>query len=175
MPLAVFSLSASKVAAVKCGIKGVTNPCVGDTDPRYDDSVGCNFVEQNDFWKKHDGLFIIDDTYFNKNGTIIVSEAFDIAPQLGEYNRLPTRQYLNVTVTGSRIHMNGYLMVGNIESYTPGFVSITNIATNITTCRIAIAFMYQNTVYIAALARHVLLDTCNNIIFLQLSYKFKTK
>ena len=124
LPLAVLSSSANKVSALKCGIKGVTKPCVGDTDPRYDDSVGHNFVEQNDFWRKYDGLYIVDHTQYDNNGTIVVSQPFDFAPQLGDYNFLPTRQYVNNTIVGSRIYANSHILYGNVDSNKPGIVSL---------------------------------------------------
>ena len=46
--------------ALKCGIKGVTMPCIGDTDVRYNPNISYDLKEQNDFWKAIEGMYVLD-------------------------------------------------------------------------------------------------------------------
>ena len=54
--------------ALKCGIKGVTMPCIGDTDVRYNPNIGYDLKEQNDFWKAIEGMYVLDMCNYDANG-----------------------------------------------------------------------------------------------------------
>ena len=53
---AFLALLPTQSSALKCGIKGVTEPCIGETDDRYNPDVSYNLKDQNDLWKKKEGL-----------------------------------------------------------------------------------------------------------------------
>ena len=54
--------------ALKCG-SGVTEPCIGDTDVRYNPDVTYNLKEQADFWSDLEGLYIQDECDYDADGT----------------------------------------------------------------------------------------------------------
>lgn len=55
--------------ALKCGISGVTEACIGDTDVRYNPDVTYNLKEQADFWADFEGLYVQDQCDYDADGT----------------------------------------------------------------------------------------------------------
>lgn len=56
-------------ASFKCGIKGVTSRCIGDTDIRYNPDITYDLKELDVFWKKIEGLYVEDHCNYLADGT----------------------------------------------------------------------------------------------------------
>lgn len=69
----LLSILPHQSASLKCGIKGITEPCIGDTDIRYNPDVSYDLKDKNDFWPLFEGLFIADECWFNPDGTILTN------------------------------------------------------------------------------------------------------
>jgi len=129
MKFSLASLLLSNVvgstAALRCGIKGVTKPCIGDTDPRYDVSKGYNFVDQNTFWTRFAGLYVEEYYLYDADGNPVTSKVFPGLEDAGGYNTFPARRFSNVTIDGSRHSLNNYIFMKNSAGIAPGLVSMT--------------------------------------------------
>lgn len=55
--------------SLECGIKGITEPCIGDTDIRYNPDINYDLQDQDDFWNQWEGLYIQDQCNYNADGT----------------------------------------------------------------------------------------------------------
>jgi len=100
-------------SALKCGIKGITEPCLADTDPHYDESIGYEFKDQDAFWAALEGLYVIDSSteYDGVTGAQITSFTPSLFPEdgsLGTYDRSNSKGFSNRTVVGSRFHTKAY-------------------------------------------------------------------
>jgi len=99
--------------ALKCGIAGVTNQCIGDNDVRYDSDASYNLKNPAEFWGKFQGPYY---------GTITNSMP-DFSPnsnrtfQFGSFDYTDTKRFVNFTVDGSRFIYNSMVMA---KSNTPG-------------------------------------------------------
>ena len=81
-------------AALKCGIKGITEPCIGDTDIRYNPDVSYDLKEQNDFWTRYEGLYIGDDCSRGADGTPDDEIYLDGVPrELGSWNNCGMKSF----------------------------------------------------------------------------------
>ena len=76
-----LTLFANPSSALKCGIKGVTKPCIGDTDDRYNLDVGYDLKDQDDLWKNLEGLYVLDICNYDENKTAITSGYLDTFPK----------------------------------------------------------------------------------------------
>jgi len=106
----VLSLLPTQSLALKCGIKGITEPCIGATDVRYDRDVSFDLKEQNEIWKLIEGLYMGEGCVYNADGTP-QNEAYAIIPKeigLGTYNLCNSKIFFRFTVIGSRISLNHY-------------------------------------------------------------------
>jgi len=91
--------------ALKCGINGITEPCIGETDVRYDSDVSYNIKEQDDIWGKLEGLYVQESCEYDADGTKrtkFYPPGFPPEYGLGSYNNCDIKSFLNVTVDGSR-------------------------------------------------------------------------
>lgn len=55
--LALLYVHPSQTTALRCGLSWITEPCIGDTDKRYDPAVKYDLVDQSDFFKTVEGLY----------------------------------------------------------------------------------------------------------------------
>jgi len=100
--------------ALKCGINGITEPCIGETDVRYDSDVSYNLKEQDDIWGKLEGLFVDETCEYDADGTKrtkFYPPYFPPEYGLGSYNRCDIKGFLNVTIDGSRRYYHKTLLV----------------------------------------------------------------
>jgi hypothetical protein len=100
-------------SALKCGIKGITEPCLADTDPHYDESIGYAFKDQDAFWAALEGLYVIESAteYDAVTGEKITSFTPGLFPEdgsLGTYDRSNNKGFVNTTVSGSRFYNKEY-------------------------------------------------------------------
>jgi len=132
----VLSLLPSQSLALKCGIKGVTEPCIGATDARYDPDVGFNLEEQNDIYKSLEGLYMGEICFYNGDGTPEDKYYLNNVPKevgLGSFDLCNTKVFKWITVVGSRFSMNRYLMAKHnadgvaFQGQLPGFIFPTDI------------------------------------------------
>ncbi|GFH46227.1 predicted protein [Chaetoceros tenuissimus] len=96
-------------SALKCGIKGITEPCLADTDPHYDESIGYAFKDQDAFWAALEGLYVIESAteYDAVTSEKITSWTPGLFPQdgyLGTYDRSNNKGFVNNTIVGSRFY-----------------------------------------------------------------------
>ena len=66
----LLSILPQQSASLKCGIKGITGPCIGDTDIRYNPDVSYDLKDQDNFWAILEGLYIADECAFLPDGKI---------------------------------------------------------------------------------------------------------
>jgi len=99
--------------ALKCGIAGVTNQCIGDNDVRYDSDASYNLEDQDELWGKISGLYY---------GTLS-QRLPDFSPYsnrtfaFGSFDYSNPERFVNLTVDGSRFVYNAVFMA---KSNTPG-------------------------------------------------------
>ena len=81
-------------AALKCGIKGITEPCIGDTDIRYNPDVSYDIKEQDNFWARYEGLYIGDQSsilaYGKPNDEIYLP---GVPRELGSWNHCGIKSF----------------------------------------------------------------------------------
>ena len=100
-------------SALKCGIKGITKPCLADTDPHYDESIGYAFKDQDAFWAAYEGLYVIEsateyDSVTGEKITSFTPVSFPEDGSLGTYDQSDNKGFVNTTVSGSRLHIKEY-------------------------------------------------------------------
>ena len=118
-------------SALQCGIKGVTNTCIGETDIRYDPDSSLNIKDQTYFWKT--GLTIREQVSYTADGNkateVYLPGTQEIFQQfnLGSYDASNIKVFANNTVAGSRMIGNQYHLMkhnaGNGTISLPGFVA----------------------------------------------------
>jgi len=127
----VLSLLPTQSLALKCGIKGVTEPCIGATDVRYDPDVSFDLKEQNEVWKSIEGLYMGEICLYNADGTPQKDQYLSGAPKefgLGTYDFCSTKLFIRFTAVGSRFSINRYLIFKHnadgaaFSGQLPGFV-----------------------------------------------------
>jgi len=123
--LFLSSTIVGSTAALRCGIKGVTKPCIGDTDQRYDVDKGYDLVDQDPFWGRYGGLYVAEDFHYDSDGNPFTSRVIPDLEAVGGYSMFPVRRFTNVTVDGSRHSLNSYFFLQNNAGVAPGFVSMT--------------------------------------------------
>jgi len=98
--------------ALKCGINGITEPCIGETDVRYDSDVSYNIKEQDDIWGKLEGLYVQESCEYEADGTKRTKlYPPNFPPELGSYNNCDIKAFLNVTIDGSRRYYHNTFLV----------------------------------------------------------------
>ena len=109
---AFLSLLPTQSSALKCGIKGVTEPCIGETDDRYNPDVSYNLKDQNDLWKNLEGLYVGTQSDFSKDGEKLTKYYLPGAELagIGSYDFSNAKMFLNHTVDGSRGYFQRYLL-----------------------------------------------------------------
>jgi len=109
----VLSLLPTQSLALKCGIKGITEPCIGATDVRYDPDVSFNLEEQNEIYKSLEGLYMGDVCLYNSDGTPKNETYLIGAPKergLGSFDHCNGKIFSRITTVGSRFSINKYFM-----------------------------------------------------------------
>jgi len=106
----LLSILPHQSASLKCGIKGITEPCIGDTDIRYNPDVSHDLKDKNDFWPLFEGLFIADECWFNPDGTILTNVFLrGLDAGLGTWSGCSNKSFLNVTLDGARFQWSNYV------------------------------------------------------------------
>lgn len=115
--------------ALKCGINGITEPCIGETDVRYDPDVSYNIKEQEDIWGKFEGLYVQDSCEYDADGTKRTEylPPTGWSPAYGTYNNCNEKGFLNITVDGARYYYHKTVILkhngDDVYNMTlPGFV-----------------------------------------------------
>ena len=68
-------------------------PCIGDTDSRYNQDIGYDLKEQDNFWNSLEGLFVEDIVVYKSDGTPDTNNAVVPAP-LGTYDFSNVKSFL---------------------------------------------------------------------------------
>mmetsp|Transcript_21488 Transcript_21488/g.32649 ORF Transcript_21488/g.32649 Transcript_21488/m.32649 type:complete len:482 (-) Transcript_21488:45-1490(-) len=125
----ILATSPTQSAAIKCGIKGVTKPCIRDADnmDRYSANVSYNLTEQNSFWKSLEGLYVQDMNFFFEDGTPETNYTAGLPEGLGTFDMSKAKAFVNITVDGSRFYYHRYVMAkhnsdGPEDMQLPGLV-----------------------------------------------------
>lgn len=109
--LTVLSSLPQSAVAVRCG-KWFSNACLGDTDPRYDESASNNLADQAEVWKKIEGYWIGEALSYNPDGTPYEAGFLNVnipffANAQWPIESFPAKAFRNFTLNGSRmIHAN---------------------------------------------------------------------
>lgn len=98
--------------ALKCGINGVTKPCIGDTDSRYNPDVTYNLKEQNNFWKSLEGLYV-QDMIFYENGLPNTNYVGVVPAPLGTYDFSKAKSFL--VRSDLRLHQGNLFTFHTVE------------------------------------------------------------
>jgi len=106
----VLAISPTQSAALACGIKGVTKPCIGDADDRYSADARYDLTEQNSFWKSLEGLYVQDMKFFFEDGTPETNYTAGLPEGLGTFDMSKAKSFVNITVDGSRFYYHRYVM-----------------------------------------------------------------
>jgi len=111
--LSVLAFSPDLSSALSCGIKGVTENCIGDTDVRYNTDVSYDLVSQDEFWSKISGFVVGEECSYDLDGQPRVKVYLEGTENsgLGTYDFCSARTFINNTVVGSRFYSHRYLLV----------------------------------------------------------------
>jgi len=106
----LLSILPQQSASLKCGIKGITGPCIGDTDIRYNPDVSYDLKDQDNFWALIEGLYISDECSFLPDGTIQTNVIFPGLEEagLGSWSGCGYKTFSNYTFDGSRYIWHAY-------------------------------------------------------------------
>jgi len=118
--LSVLSCLPLHVGALKCGIKGITEPCIGDIDPRYDTEVSYDLKSQSGFYENYSGLFVTKDYRYGPDLLPSLSTPIQGYESMGNFSQFPITVFRNLTITGSRLHVNFYEVMNNVDPSKPG-------------------------------------------------------
>lgn len=126
----LLSLFPQQSASFKCGIKGVTSRCIGDTDIRYNPDVSYDLKELDFFWKLLEGLYVGDHCIYLADGTPQSKVYLPGLPKeggFGSWDGCNHKFFLNITFNGSRYYRHEYMVLkhnadgpGGLQL--PGFV-----------------------------------------------------
>ena len=96
--LFVLATLPTQSKALKCGIKGVTKPCISDTDSRYNPDVTYNLKEQNNFYKSLEGLHVQDVAFYYVEdvpfGIPTTNSILFVSTELGTYDLSKAKAFL---------------------------------------------------------------------------------
>ena len=104
-------------AALKCGIAGVTKQCLGKTDVRYDPDASYDLVDQDEFWEDFSGLYYGVVANALPDWSLWTERAFASIPGGESFDFSTLRNFVNFTVSGSRVY---HQVVAIAKSNTPG-------------------------------------------------------
>jgi len=126
----LLSILPQQSASLKCGIRGITQPCIGDTDIRYNPDVSYDIKEQDNFWELFEGLYMADDECFtSEDGTDVENYVLPGTEGLGvgTFDGCGFKSFLNVTFDGPRYFWKNYrIMKHNGDA--PGGFEVPGIA-----------------------------------------------
>eukprot|EP00538_Stauroneis_constricta_P011875 CAMPEP_0119569542 /NCGR_PEP_ID=MMETSP1352-20130426/41984_1 /TAXON_ID=265584 /ORGANISM="Stauroneis constricta, Strain CCMP1120" /LENGTH=164 /DNA_ID=CAMNT_0007619107 /DNA_START=60 /DNA_END=551 /DNA_ORIENTATION=+ len=90
------------VAAKKCG-NPWREPCLSDTDRRYDENANYDIKAQHDIWKHYEGYYECDMIAYDQDGVPIIEAEYDI-PNVGQMNFsfFPHKVFNNISTIGTR-------------------------------------------------------------------------
>jgi len=118
-------------SAISCGIKGITKPCIGDSDIRYDPDVSYNLEDQDDYWKRAGGLYMGETVSYTAEGdkrsvAYLASAAEAMRKnKLGTYDFSKMKTFTNTTISGSRLRAHQYHVAKhNGDGVVPGFPGV---------------------------------------------------
>ena len=117
-------------SALSCGINGVTKPCLGETDIRYDPDASLNIKDQTDFWV--DGFVIAEQVLYSAGGekqsAVPLNETMPLNIDLGTYDYSKMKIFGNITIAGTRHITHQYdLTKHNGDGVTgPGFPGLVS-------------------------------------------------
>jgi len=113
--------------ALKCGIKGITQECLGKTDVRYGLDTSYSLDDQDDFWKSISGLYIGEESGTTKDGIPLSQVPIPFVTGVPEgiltMSMVGAKTFTNFTSDGSRFIYQRYTFFENTNSSLPGFVS----------------------------------------------------
>jgi len=113
----LFGILSTQCAALKCGINWVTEPCIGDTDSRYNPDASYNLKEQNQLWKSLEGLYVQDECdYDGTTGEEETSIFLSLMPKemgMGSWSVCDVKGFMNITVNGSRAYFEKFSVMKN--------------------------------------------------------------
>jgi len=112
-----------RVSALKCGIKGITEPCIGDIDPRYDTEVSYDLKSLSNFYENYSGLFVDTDYRYGPDLLPILSTPVLGYELMGNFSQFPTTAFRNITITGSRLYVSFYEVMKNVDPSKPGLIT----------------------------------------------------
>ena len=109
--------------ALKCGIKGITERCIGDTDPRYDPEVSYDLKSLSGFYENWGGLFRTQDYRYGADLLPVTSTPILGYELMGNFSQFPTTTFRNITISGSRVHVSVYEVMKNVDPSKPGMLN----------------------------------------------------
>jgi len=111
--LSVLAFSPDLSSALSCGIKGVTENCIGDTDVRYNTDVSYDLVSQDEFWSKISGFVVGEECTYDINGQprVKVYLGGTENANLGTYDFCNIKTFVNNKIVGSRYYSHRYALV----------------------------------------------------------------
>ena len=93
--------------SLKCG-QWNTQPCLGETDKRYDESSTNDIVEQSELWGHEEGFWMATQTSTQE---MLPFNPMDLTGAVGvPYNESLAVAYVNITHSGSRRISHRYVM-----------------------------------------------------------------
>lgn len=101
----VLVILPTQSAAIECGIKGITKPCRGDTDIRYDPNASYDLKEQDSFWKSLEGLYVGDMKFFYDDGTPETKYGNGLPEDLGTFDMSKAKSFV---VRSNKLPISGY-------------------------------------------------------------------
>ena len=109
--------------ALKCGIKGITERCIGDTDPRYDPEVSYDLKSLSGFHENWGGLHRTQDYRYGADLLPVTSTPILGYELMGNFSQFPTTTFRNITISGSRVHVSVYEVMKNVDPSKPGMLN----------------------------------------------------
>lgn len=142
----------STIQALKCGIGGITKPCIGDTDPRYDPKATYDLKSQTAYYKNllpkgsNTGLFSGLSYIYNEEGIPSKNIVVPGLEALGNFSYFPAPIFTNVTVYGSRLIQTDYFISKSTTMGGPGLLNALEVLHTSTFEKNGQAQMIANTV-----------------------------
>ena len=109
----------------KCG--GMREPCLSDTDPRFDEDSDFSINGQTDIFNRASGLYRYEGTIYHANGTVQPTTTIDINETLSfPVDTTNFFNFLNYTVDGTRAYLSYVNLYGPAFPFTPGWVQASS-------------------------------------------------
>ena len=110
----------------KCG--GMREPCLSDTDPRFDEDSDFSINAQTNIYNRTSGLYRYEGTIYRANGTINPSQTINVNETLsfpvGTTNFF---NFLDYTVDGTRAYLSSVNLFGPTSPSTSGWLYARSI------------------------------------------------